>query len=98
MKMKSTLDTTIKSGIGLLKHVYRKGLKVRYGAAMQCVSGMHYNFSINQNSFSALIDSTDQKNINDAYLGLIRNFKRIFWFILSEFGQTNIVDKTFIKK
>ena len=85
------------SGIGLLKHVYRKGLKVRYGAAMQCVSGMHYNFSINQNSFSALIDSTDQKNINDAYLGLIRNFKRIFWFVLSEFGQTNVVDKTFIK-
>ena len=38
------------SGIGLLKHVYRKGLKVRYGAAMQCVSGMHYNFSINQNT------------------------------------------------
>ena len=25
------------SNIGLLKHVYRKGLKVRYGATMQCV-------------------------------------------------------------
>ena len=29
------------SGIGLLKHVYRRGLKVRYGATMQRVSGMH---------------------------------------------------------
>ena len=85
------------SGDGLLKHVYRKGLKVRYGATMQCVSGMHYNFSINQNSFSALFNSTDQKSINDAYLGLIRNFKRIFWFVLSEFGQTNVVDKSFVK-
>lgn len=85
------------SGIGLLKHVYRKGLKVRYGSAMQCVSGMHYNFSISKNSFSALINSTDQKNVNDAYLGLIRNFKRVFWFVLSEFGQTNVVDKSFIK-
>ena len=85
------------SGDGLLKHVYRKGLKVRYGATMQCVSGMHYNFSINQNSFSALFNSTDQKTINDAYLGLIRNFKRIFWFVLSEFGQTNVVDKSFVK-
>jgi len=85
------------SADGLLKHVYRKGLKVRYGATMQCVSGMHYNFSINQNSFSALFNSTDQKSINDAYLGLIRNFKRIFWFVLSEFGQTNVVDKSFVK-
>ena len=85
------------SGDGLLKHVYRKGLKVRYGATMQCVSGMHYNFSINQNSFSALFNSTDQKSINEAYLGLIRNFKRIFWFVLSEFGQTNVVDKSFVK-
>ena len=32
-----------------------------------------------------------------AYLGLVRNFKRIFWFILSEYGQTNIVDTSFIK-
>ena len=32
------------SNIGLLKHVYRRGLKVRYGPTMQCVSGMNYNF------------------------------------------------------
>ena len=29
---------------GMLKHIYRKGLKVRYGSTMQCVSGIHYNF------------------------------------------------------
>tara|TARA_Y200000002_G_scaffold106010_1_gene86519 strand:- start:1056 stop:2561 length:1506 start_codon:yes stop_codon:yes gene_type:complete len=85
------------SGIGLLKHVYRKGLKVRYGPTMQCVSGMHYNFSIKKDSFSPLVDSTNQKNINEAYLGLIRNFKRIYWFVLLEFGQTNVVDKSFVK-
>ena len=34
------------SNIGLLKHVYRRGLKVRYGSTMQCISGMHYNFSL----------------------------------------------------
>ena len=27
----------------------------------------------------------------------MRNFKRIFWFVLSEFGQTNVVDKSFVK-
>jgi glutamate--cysteine ligase len=84
------------SGIGLLKHVYRRGLKVRYGATMQCVSGMHYNFSIKRNSFRTLINSSDQKDINDAYLGLIRNFKRVYWYVLAEFGQTNVVDKSFV--
>ena len=64
---------------------------------MQCVSGMHYNFSIKPSSLSIFNGSSDQKNIDSAYLGLIRNFKRLFWFVLSEFGQTNVVDKSFIK-
>jgi len=85
------------SNIGLLKHVYRRGLKVRYGPTMQCVSGMHYNFSIRPESLSIFTQSNEQKDIDEAYLGLVRNFKRIFWFILSQFGQTNIVDTSFIK-
>ncbi len=85
------------SNIGLLKHVYRRGLKVRYGPTMQCVSGMHYNFSIKPESLYIFSQSNDQENMNKAYLSLVRNFKRIFWFILSEFGQTNIVDKSFVK-
>ena len=84
------------SNIGLLKHVYRKGLKVRYGPTMQCVSGMHYNFSIKKDSLSILTKSSIQKDIDEAYLGLIRNFKRLFWFVLLEFGQTNVVDSSFI--
>lgn len=85
------------SGIGLLKHVYRRGLKARYGSTMQCVSGMHYNFSLKQSSFAGLVESPNQKKISEAYLGLIRNFKRIYWFVLCEFGQTNVVDKSFVK-
>ncbi len=85
------------SGIGLLKHVYRKGLKVRYGPTMQCVSGMHYNFSINQDSISVISDSSNQKDFNEVYLGLIRNFKRMYWYVLCEFGHTNVVDKSFVK-
>ena len=99
-KIKNESDINLgyyhQSDIGLLKHVYRKGLKVRYGPTMQCVSGMHYNFSIKHSSFSTLLDSTDQKHINEAYLGLIRNFKRIYWFVLCEFGETNVVDKSFV--
>ena len=34
------------SHVGRIKHVYRKGLAVRYGKAMQCIAGIHYNFSL----------------------------------------------------
>ncbi len=34
------------SNIGKFKHVYRKGLALRYGRAMQCIAGIHYNFSL----------------------------------------------------
>ena len=67
------------SNTGLLKHVYRKGLKVRYGSTMQCVSGMHYNFSINNESLSKLSLNNSQEDYDEIYLGLIRNFKRIFY-------------------
>ena len=32
------------SHIGMLKHVYRRGLALRYGKAMQCIAGIHYNY------------------------------------------------------
>ena len=37
-----------------------------------------------------------QEDKDKAYLGLIRNFKRLFWFILLEFGNSAVVDKTFV--
>ena len=85
------------SNIGLLKHVYRRGLKVRYGPIMQCVSGMHYNFSIKPESLAILNESNTQEDIDNTYLGIIRNFKRLFWFVLLEFGETNVVDKSFVR-
>ena len=85
------------SNIGLLKHVYRRGLKVRYGPAMQCVSGMHYNFSIKPESLAILNKSNTREVTDNTYLGIIRNFKRLFWFVLLEFGETNVVDKSFVR-
>lgn len=34
------------SNIGRMKTLYREGLKNRYGALMQAISGVHYNFSL----------------------------------------------------
>ena len=36
--------------IGRLKYVYRKGLALRYGKTMQCIAGIHYNFSLPRGS------------------------------------------------
>lgn len=34
------------SNTGRFKTLYREGLKNRYGALMQTISGVHYNFSL----------------------------------------------------
>ena len=52
------------SNIGKLKNIYRKGLEVRYGATMQCVAGIHYNFSISEQSMVKLINSNKQDDID----------------------------------
>ena len=84
-----------RTNMGKLKHVYRRGLAIRYGKTMQCVSGIHYNFSIADKSFRQL-GCMSQEDKNNAYLDLIRNFKRLFWFVLIEFGSSPVVDKSFV--
>ena len=75
---------------GKLKELYRVGLANRHGKIMQCVSGIHYNFSIDSKSLKILNPSP-----SNAYLGLIRNFKRIFWLVLTEFGASQVIDKSY---
>ena len=49
-----------KTNSGLLKHIYRKGLRLRYGSIMQCVSGIHFNFSLSEDSWAPIASSPDQ--------------------------------------
>ena len=84
------------SNIGKLKNIYRKGLRVRYGSIMQCVAGIHYNFSIDDDSLRLFTEDLNKGTKSDIYLGLIRNFKRNFWFLLYFFGASPIFDKSFI--
>ena len=93
---KINIATYANNKAGNLKYVYRKGLAARYGKTMQCVSGIHFNFSLSEDSISLLLQSKSQQDKNSAYLGLIRNFKRLFWFVLTEFGESSVVDKSFV--
>ena len=81
---------------GMLKHIYRKGLRLRYGSIMQCVSGIHYNFSLSKESWYLLSDNPDQEFINNQYLGTIRNIKRNFWFLLERLGASPIADESYL--
>ena len=71
------------SNVGRAKTVYRHGLAHRYGPRMQTISGIHYNWS-----FPGL-DS-------DAYFGLIRNFRRHAFVLLTLFGASPAVPAHFV--
>ncbi|AGF46621.1 glutamate--cysteine ligase [Candidatus Kinetoplastibacterium desouzaii TCC079E] len=88
------------SNLGLFKHIYRKGLANRYGKTMQCISGLHYNFSIKHELWSFIYgkSSEELESIKSKrYLGLIRNFIRYSWIILYLFGSSPAISKTFFK-
>jgi len=81
---------------GMLKHIYRKGLRLRYGSIMQCVSGIHFNFSLSEDSWNTLAKSPNQSFINQKYLGAIRNIKRNFWFLLERLGASPIAHESYL--
>jgi glutamate--cysteine ligase len=72
------------SNVGRAKSVYRMGLSHRYGRRMQTISGVHYNFSL------------PEPLSNEAYFGLIRNFRRHSWLLLYLFGASPAVCASFV--
>ncbi|MCV2401677.1 glutamate--cysteine ligase [Marinomonas sp. C2222] len=93
------------SNTGKLKRVYREGLSNRYGRIMQCIAGMHYNFSFDSEFwqfFEAYKDkhglSPQQKQDfqSDHYFALIRNFRRNSWVLSLLFGASPAVDQSFL--
>jgi glutamate--cysteine ligase len=75
------------SNVGRAKSVYRTGLAHRYGRRMQTISGIHYNFSI---------PGAGASQANEAYFGLIRNFRRHSWLLLYLFGASPAVCSSFV--
>ncbi len=90
------------SNIGQLKYVYRKGLAVRYGKTMQCIAGIHYNFSLPDSVWSLLREAdNDPRSAMDyqsaRYIGLIRNFRRYSWLLMYLFGASPALDISFLR-
>ncbi len=88
------------SNLGRFKTLYREGLKNRYGALMQVISGVHYNFSLPMAFWQARLGITDEASgkdqISDGYLCLIRNYYRFGWIIPYLFGASPAICSSFL--
>lgn len=94
-----------RSNLGQLKHIYRHGLWHRYGRVMQCIAGIHYNFSLPDGLWDALIQAdperasqqSRQDYISARYFGLLRNFRRYSWLLVYLFGASPAVCSSFLE-
>ncbi|MCL1048752.1 glutamate--cysteine ligase [Shewanella abyssi] len=90
------------SNNGKMKRLYRKGLTYRYGAQMQIISGVHFNFSVSDDLWSRLYELSDkaltkESFISESYFGLIRNYRRLVWVLPYLFGASPALCGSFIK-
>jgi glutamate--cysteine ligase len=92
-----------KSNTGMLKHVYRRGLAYRYGKAMQCIAGIHYNFSFADSIWPLIADPDERPGISAQdrqsarYVSLIRNFNRYSWLLMYLFGASPALSVDFLR-
>ncbi|MET0265804.1 MAG: glutamate--cysteine ligase [Duganella sp.] len=92
------------SNLGTLKHVYRRGLALRYGKAMQCIAGIHYNYSLDERLWRLLAEhEPSAKRLSakayqsEAYLATIRNFRRYSWLLMYLFGASPALAAGFLR-
>ena len=98
---------------GRNQEIYRLGLKHRYGPRMQCISGIHLNFSIDRKIVDLWQSKTkgkqkishlknmrkgnDVEAANEIYLAMIRNFFRHSHYLTFLFGASPCFDKSFLQ-
>ena len=89
------------SNVGRLKTLYREGLKNRYGALMQTISGVHYNFSLPMAFWQAKCGVEDAESgkeaISAGYFRSIRNYYRFGWVIPYLFGASPAICSSFLQ-
>lgn len=90
------------SNRGRFKTLYRESLKNRYGALMQTIAGVHYNFSLPLAFWQAKEGMEDEKKgkdiISGGYLSLIRHYYRFGWVIPYLFGASSTLCSSFLRE
>jgi glutamate--cysteine ligase len=82
---------------------YRLQLAEKYGRKRQLISGIHYNFSFNEEFLKSLYNSLHvNKSFKDfknrIYLKVARNVLKYRWLLIYLTGASPVFDKTYIEK
>jgi glutamate--cysteine ligase len=90
------------SHVGRMKSVYREGLRNRYGALMQAISGVHFNYSFAPKLWEVYADQRElaagpsAEFRSASYFDLLRNYRRLGWIVLYLFGTSPVVGRDFL--
>ena len=89
------------SNVGRMKHVYRRGLGLRYGRIMQAISGVHFNYSFPAQFWEVLAAVLGRRDagqdfMSETYFGLLRNYRRHGWIVHYLFGVSPAVCRSFV--
>jgi glutamate--cysteine ligase len=90
-----------RSTTGRMKTIYREGLRHRYGAAMQAISGVHFNYSFPARFWEVYASLSGTREGRQAfqsqgYFSLLRNYRRHGWIVLYLFGVSPAVSTSFL--
>ncbi|MEG0952338.1 bifunctional glutamate--cysteine ligase GshA/glutathione synthetase GshB [Niameybacter sp.] len=84
-------------------HNYRKKLLAKYGGKKQLLSGIHYNFSFDEDLIKALYEGNEQEQDyitfrNGIYLKVARNYLRYRWLLIYLLGSTSIMHESYVEE
>lgn len=85
---------------GRKEQEYREQLALKYGRKKQAISGIHFNFSLDETLLEMLYQNTPQVISieafrNEVYLKISRQILRYRWLYVLIFGSSPIVDPTY---
>lgn len=80
---------------------YRESLLRKYGGKKQLISGIHYNFSFDENIIEKLYENSTKEISykefkNNIYLKVARNYLRYRWIVVYLLGAAPVVHESFI--
>lgn len=89
------------SNAGKMKHVYRRGLGLRYGKTMQTIAGVHFNYSWPVKFWPIWQDlcqsqGNPQQFITRQYFQVTRNLLQFGWLVPYLFGASPAVCNSFL--
>ncbi len=89
------------SNVGRMKHIYRRGLGLRYGRVMQAISGVHFNYSFPAQFWEVLAAVLGRRDAgqdfaSETYFSLLRNYRRHGWIVHYLFGVSPAVCRSFV--